>query len=230
MDSLAEIENSLEGLGIPEALRLFTNLFPNQVVFSTSMGQEAQVLADIIFANRLPVRVFTIDTGRLFAETLELIKATEQKYNCCIEVIRPDTEQVNQLVKERGVDCFYNSIDNRRECCRVRKLLPMAHAMKHMKVWVTGMRTAQSEYRSKLKKISWNATYGVIKFNPLVGWSLEEINQYLIANNVPFNKLHAKGYISIGCEPCTKSVEQGDTIRSGRWWWEKSEKECGLNL
>lgn len=230
MATVTYLEEQLEGLTIPDALRLLTGMFPAQVVFSTSMGQEAQVLADIIFKNNIPVRIFTIDTGRLFAETYELLQQTEQRYNQKIEVIAPEKESVEQLVKQRGMDCFYNSEEDRRECCRVRKVLPMQRAMQQAKVWVTGMRAAQSEHRSHLKKLSWNYTYGVIKFNPLADWTLEEVNQYLLDNHVPFNPLHRQGYISIGCQPCTKPVAPGQPIRSGRWWWEKGKKECGLNL
>ncbi len=230
MTDLLEIEEQLKDLSTIESLKTLTQVFPGQVVFSTSMGQEAQVLTDIIFTNNLPVRVFTIDTGRLFAETYELIQLTEEKYGKKIEVFFPEHKDIEQLVNLHGVNCFYKSVENRVECCRVRKIVPFQRAMRGAKVWVTGMRKEQSGYRSTLKKITWNNTYQLIKYNPLIDWKLGEIKDYLEENMVPFNLLHNQGYVSIGCKPCTKTVNVADEIRSGRWWWENSERECGLNL
>ncbi len=227
---VSKIEEEIKALEIADALRYFTEKFPGGVVFSTSLGQEAQVLADIIFTNRLSIRVFTVDTGRLFTETYQLLQLTQQKYGNKIDIFFPGHEDVEHLVKQYGINCFYNNEEQRRECCKVRKMLPMQRAMDGAKVWISGMRTSQSKHRSSLKKLSWNNTYNVIKFNPLSDWTLEQVNSYLTIHKVPVNTLHEQGYISIGCAPCTKPVEKGEDIRSGRWWWEKSEKECGLNL
>lgn len=226
---IAQIEYHLQGKNIEEALLYFTRVYPGQVAFSSSLGQEDQVLTDIIFRNNLPVRVFTIDTGRLFNETYELIQTTELQYGKRIEVVFPPAQPVEELVKGHGINCFYDSVELRKQCCHVRKVLPLKKALQDVKVWVTGLRAAQSENRLKLSPVSWDDNYKVIKFNPLTAWTFEQVNEYLDKNNVPFNPLHRKGFVSIGCAPCTRAITEGEDIRAGRWWWETSKKECGLH-
>lgn len=223
------IENDIQGKSIAEALLYFTSLYPGQVAFSTSLGQEDQVLTDIIFGNNLPVRVFSIDTGRLFNETYELIQITELQYGKRIEVVFPPTGEVEELVQRNGINCFYDSVDLRKKCCHVRKVLPLRKALQNVKVWVTGLRAAQSENRTTLAKTGWDANYQVIKYNPLADWTFEQVNEYLELKNVPYNPLHRKGFVSIGCAPCTRAIAAGEDIRAGRWWWEDSKKECGLH-
>ncbi len=225
----AQIENEIQGKSIEEALLYFTALYPGQVAFSSSLGQEDQVLTDIIFRNNLPVPVFTIDTGRLFNEVYELIQTTELQYGKRIEIVFPPAEPVEELVKANGVNCFYNSVELRKQCCYVRKVLPLKKALQNVKVWVTGLRAAQSENRTTLSPVSWDDNYKVIKFNPLTDWTFEQVNEYLDIKNVPFNPLHRKGFVSIGCAPCTRAISEGEDIRAGRWWWETSKKECGLH-
>jgi phosphoadenosine phosphosulfate reductase len=223
------IEKHIQNLKPEEALAYLLSLFPAQVAFSTSLGQEDQVLTDIIFRNKLPVRVFSIDTGRLFNETYELIQITEQQYNNKIEMMFPNANDVEELVNKNGINCFYTSVVLRKQCCHVRKVAPLRRALKNVKVWVTGLRAAQSENRHTLEKLTWDANYEVIKYNPLADWTFEEINEYLKTNNVPYNPLHRKGFVSIGCAPCTRAIAEGEDIRAGRWWWEGGKKECGLH-
>lgn len=222
-------EKDIRNLNIQQVLELLCTRYPNQVAFSTSLGQEDQVLTDIIFRCNLPVRVFTLDTGRLFKETYELIQVTEAKYGKRVEVLFPDAKEVERLVSKHGINCFYESVELRKECCAVRKVQPLKRALQGMKVWITGLRTAQSENRHELSLLNWDNTYQLFKYNPLLNWSLEEVEKYLEQNNVPFNPLHRKGFVSIGCAPCTRAIAEGEDIRAGRWWWEDSKKECGLH-
>lgn len=227
--NIEQIEKNTEGLSVENALSYFAQHFPGQVAFSTSLSQEDQVLTDIIFRNNLPVTIFSIDTGRLFNETYELLQITEQKYAKKINVVFPQGNEVEDLVNKHGINCFYNSVDLRKECCRVRKVSPLKKALKDVKVWVTGLRSAQSESRHTLAKVSWDNNYQLIKFNPLANWTLNEVNEHLATHQVPFNPLHRKGFVSIGCAPCTRAIVEGEDIRAGRWWWEDSKKECGLH-
>lgn len=227
--NITNIEEKTAGLDIRQTLLYLSEQFPGQVAFSTSLGQEDQVITDFIFRNNLPVRIFSIDTGRLFNEAYELIQITEQKYGKKVEVLFPESKEVEGLVQQHGINCFYDSVELRKKCCHVRKVLPLRRGLAGMKVWVTGLRAAQSENRQELKKLSWDANYQLIKYNPLLDWSLEEVDQYLDKNNIPFNPLHRKGFVSIGCAPCTRAIAEGEDIRAGRWWWEDSKKECGLH-
>lgn len=227
--NITNIEEKTAGLTIQEALVYLSEQFPGQVAFSTSLGQEDQVLTDFIFSNNIPVRIFSIDTGRLFNETYELIQITEQKYGKKMEVLFPVSNEVEGLVQQHGINCFYDSVDLRKKCCHVRKVQPLRRGLAGMKVWVTGLRASQSENRHELKKLSWDTNYQLIKYNPLLDWSLEQVNEYLNKNNVPFNPLHRKGFVSIGCAPCTRAISEGEDLRAGRWWWEDSKKECGLH-
>lgn len=227
--NITNIEEKTAGLDIRQTLLYLAEQFPGQVAFSTSLGQEDQVITDYIFQHNLPVRIFSIDTGRLFNEAYELIQITEQKYGRKIDVLFPESKEVEGLVQQHGINCFYNSVELRKKCCHVRKVFPLRRGLAGAKVWVTGLRAAQSENRQELKKLSWDANYQLIKYNPLLDWSLEEVDQYLDKNNVPFNSLHRKGFVSIGCAPCTRAISEGEDIRAGRWWWEDSKKECGLH-
>ncbi len=222
---IKEIENS----PVTEAIRSVAEWFPEAVVFSSSLGQEDQVLTDIIFKNNLPVKIFTIDTGRLFNETYELLERTTARYKKTVHVYFPEAEDVEEFVINKGINSFYESVDNRKECCHIRKVKPLNRALNGAKVWITGLRADQSANRHDMPMIQWSEERQLYKFNPLIHWSSDEVIDYIKEFNVPYNPLHDKGFISIGCAPCTRAIEPGEDARSGRWWWETSQKECGLH-
>ena len=219
----------LESLSLVEALRYVAEKYPSKVVFSSSFGQEDQVITDAIFKNDLAIKVFTLDTGRLFQETYELMDRTRVKYKKDIEVYFPNTANVEKLTKEKGFNSFYDSVENRKECCFIRKIEPLKRALAGAEVWITGLRAEQSENRNDMPIWEWDESNKVFKFNPLIRWSYEEMLTYLKENKVPDNSLHRKGFISIGCLPCTRAIEANEHPRAGRWWWEESKKECGLH-
>lgn len=226
---LQQIQTTLTGKTIQQSLLSLSTLFPAQVSFSSSLSLEDQVLTDIIFKNALPINIFTIDTGRLFNEVYELIQVTEARYQQRIQVFFPNTTDVESLITEHGINCFYQSTGLRKKCCYIRKVVPLQRALKDVKVWVTGLRSGQSENRNALKLIEWDNTYQLLKYNPIAAWSEEEILRYIAEFNVPVNHMYKKGFASIGCAPCTRAIYPGEDIRAGRWWWEDSKKECGLH-
>ena len=217
------------GFSVEETLFYLTNEFKDKVVFSTSFGQEDQVITDIIAKNNIDVNIFTLDTGRLFQETYDVFNSTLKKYNKHIEVFFPETTAVEKLVNQKGPNSFYESVENRKECCFIRKVAPLTKALNGNAVWITGLRADQSENRNDLNLFEYDEKFEIIKFNPLLKWSLAEVQEYIDKNNVPQNTLHKKGFISIGCAPCTRAILPGEDIRAGRWWWESSHKECGLH-
>jgi phosphoadenosine phosphosulfate reductase len=225
-----ELIQEIERSDPREAIRLVAELFPGQVVFSSSLGQEDQVLTDMIFKNDLPVKIFTIDTGRLFNETYELLDKTTARYKKQIQVYFPQATNVEKFVAEKGINSFYESVENRKGCCFVRKVEPLNRALAGAKVWITGLRAEQSDNRKDMPMIEWDETRQLYKLNPLINWSYDDMIDYIKTNNVPYNTLHDKGYISIGCAPCTRAIEPGEDARAGRWWWEASHKECGLHV
>ena len=226
------VEDLLEktkDFSLEETLSFLAERYSNQVVFSTSFGQEDQVITDFIFKNDIAVKVFTLDTGRLFQETYDVFHRTIKKYKKHIEVYFPEASSVEKLLKEKGPNSFYESVENRKECCFIRKVAPLTKALKGNEIWITGLRAEQSENRNDLAFFEYDANFDIIKFNPLLKWSLEEVQKYIDDNNVPQNALHKKGFISIGCAPCTRAIAPGEDIRAGRWSWESSHKECGLH-
>lgn len=225
-DLVQQIENS----SLPEALKAVGDLFPGQVVFSSSLGQEDQVITDAIFKNKIPIKIFTLDTGRLFNETYELLERTMARYKQTIHVYFPDASDVESFVNTKGLNSFYESVENRKECCNIRKVKPLNRALQGAKVWITGLRSEQSENRKNMPMIEWSEEKQLYKFNPLIRWAFDEVLNYLKEFNVPYNYLHDKGFISIGCAPCTRAIEPGEDPRAGRWWWETSQKECGLHI
>jgi phosphoadenosine phosphosulfate reductase len=215
---------------IVEKLNYLEDAHHGKVVFTTSFGYEDQVITDIIFRNNLEINVVTLDTGRLFEETYKVYRSTLEKYGKPIKAFFPPTEKVEQLLKEKGPFSFYESLENRKECCFIRKVIPLKRALAGNEIWITGLRASQSDNRSDLQEFEWDEGNNVIKFNPLLDWSLEQTIQYVKENNVPYNVLHDRGFVSIGCEPCTRSIKSGEDFRAGRWWWEQnSGKECGLH-
>ncbi len=218
-----------ESLPAAEAIRLVTEWFPQGVVFSSSLGQEDQVLTDMIYKNGLPVKIFTIDTGRLFNETYELLDRTNARYKHNMQVYFPEAADVEEFVQSKGINAFYESVENRKACCYIRKVIPLNRALKGVKVWITGLRAEQSDNRQEMPLIEWDEQRQLYKFNPLITWTYEQMMTYISEHNVPYNTLHDKGFISIGCAPCTRAIEAGEHPRAGRWWWESSQKECGLH-
>jgi phosphoadenosine phosphosulfate reductase len=224
-----ETIQKLESASLNEALEISASLFPGQVAFSSSLGQEDQVITDAVFRNNIGIKIFTIDTGRLFNETYELIEKTHARYNQSIQVFFPEAKDVETFVAEKGINSFYESTDNRKECCHIRKVIPLNRALQGVKIWITGLRAEQSANRQDMKMLEWDNSRQMYKFNPLLYWKYEEVVAYINQFNVPYNVLHDKGYISIGCAPCTRAIEPGEDPRAGRWWWETSQKECGLH-
>ncbi len=225
----SELIHKIESSSLQDALNLLVELFPGKVLFSTSLGQEDQVITDIILRNKIPVEIFTLDTGRLFYETYELIERTNARYKTNLKIYFPDAADVEIFVTKKGVNSFYESVENRKECCYIRKVKPLNRALKNAKVWITGLRAEQSENRKNMPVISWDEEKQLYKFNPLINWHFDQVLHYIKENNVPYNPLHDKGFISIGCAPCTRAIEPGEDARAGRWWWETSQKECGLH-
>lgn len=224
-----ELIKRTENLPIEETLAFLANEFPEKVVFSTSFGQEDQVITALIATNELPIKIFTLDTGRLFQETYDVFHKTLKKYKVNIQTLYPETSQVENLLNTKGPNSFYESVENRKECCFIRKVVPLKKGLAGNKVWITGLRAEQSENRNDLAIFEYDAHFDIIKFNPLLKWTLAEVQKYIDDNNVPQNSLHKKGFISIGCAPCTRAIVEGEDIRAGRWSWESSHKECGLH-
>lgn len=225
----SELENILNGLSWIDAMKELAAAFPGRLAFSSSLGQEDQVIADAIYRHQIPVRVFTLDTGRLFTETYELIERTNARYKQNMEIYFPEAADVEDFVNTKGVNSFYESVENRKTCCYIRKVKPLRRALQDTDVWITGLRSEQSANRKHMSSLEWDEGFGLYKFNPLFDWSYEEVLAYLDKNKVPFNPLHLQGFISIGCQPCTRAIEPGEDPRAGRWWWEDSKKECGLH-
>lgn len=226
---LKELNESFKNKNLQEAFDALIELKLGKMAFSTSFGQEDQVLTDFIFRSDYPITIFTLDTGRLFEETYEVYHRTVNKYDKLIEPYFPDAKKVEALLAKKGPNSFYSSVENRKECCGIRKIDPLQKALREVDLWITGLRGGQSHFRENFDLFQYDTSFGLIKFNPIVYWSLEEVTAYLEQYNVPQNSLHKKNYPSIGCAPCTRPVEQGEDIRSGRWWWENSKKECGLH-
>jgi len=202
-----------------------------KVAFANSMGAEDMVLTDIILRERLPVEIFSLDTGRLPTETYDLIAEVEQTYGTKLKIFFPLNETVEAYVQSNGINAFYESVDLRKACCHMRKVEPLQRALKGKKAWVTGMRAQQSTTRVALPFRQFDETNGLEKFNPLSDWTEQEVWAYIRTHNVPYNKLHDQFYPSIGCAPCTRAIAMGEDVRAGRWWWEDpANKECGLHV
>ncbi|MBQ8055361.1 MAG: phosphoadenylyl-sulfate reductase [Paludibacteraceae bacterium] len=213
-----------------EVLAYFLPLYNDRIALASSLGLEDQVLTAMITKIKPDARIFTIDTGRLFPESYLLIDRTNEKYDIKIEVYSPEHTGVENYVKENGINAFYQSIELRKACCHCRKLEPLKRALSTVDVWICGLRASQAVTRTGIQIVEWDANNGLIKVNPLARWSEEDVWQYIRTNRVPYNKLHDKGFPSIGCQPCTRAIEPGEDIRAGRWWWEDPEhKECGLH-
>jgi phosphoadenosine phosphosulfate reductase len=200
-------------------------------VFANSLGAEDMVLTDMIWNDGIDIGIFSLDTGRLPAETYELMAAAERRYGRHLEIFAPRHDTVQDFVAGFGINGFYDSVEARKACCHARKIEPLQRALAGRQAWITGLRAAQSPTRDKLKTVAFDHGNNLVKISPLVDWSEREIWVYLRTNNVPYNKLHDRNFPSIGCAPCTRAIQPGEDVRAGRWWWETPEtKECGLHL
>jgi phosphoadenosine phosphosulfate reductase len=200
-------------------------------VFASSLAAEDMVLTDLILRNKLSIGIFSLETGRLHAETLGMLDKIKANYGSEIVLYKPEVAAVEGYVAKNGLNAFYDSVEMRKECCRIRKIEPLNRALAGNKAWVTGQRRAQSSTRTELNAQEYDAAHDMQKFNPLADWSEDDVWHYIRSNNVPYNPLHDKGYPSIGCEPCTRAIQEGEDVRAGRWWWENPEsKECGLHV
>lgn len=226
----AELLYLISGLSIDDALALLANRFPGKSTFSTSFGIEDQVITHLILNAHLPISIFTLDTGRLFAETYSVWNATNQKYGVKLKAFYPDRRLLEPWLEENGPNAFYESVANRKECCYIRKVEPLKRALDGQTVWITGLRSEQSPERREHQVVEFDEGNRIIKYNPLLHWDAHQIRNYIDQNNIPFNPLHDKGFVSIGCAPCTRAIRSGEDFRAGRWWWEdNSKKECGLH-
>jgi len=213
-----------------EVVKFFLDYFGDRIVLSTSLGLEDQVLTEMVISRRKETGVFTLDTGRLFPETYELIARTNKHFGIRMHAYFPDPLEVEKMVSERGINLFYDSVENRKRCCGIRKVAQLPRAFKGKDAWFSGLRKDQSVTRFFNKLVEWDANNHLVKINPLIRWTEKEVRDYLKAHDIPYNPLHDKGFPSIGCEPCTRAIEPGEDIRAGRWWWENEiHKECGLH-
>ena len=228
-DIIKQLTKEIEGKSLADSLRIVADVVQGKVRFSSAFGQEDQVIIDAICRHNINIEVFTLDTGRLFPETYQLIDHTRARYNKTIKIFYPQANELEDLTTKKGMHSFYDSPENRKECCFIRKVEPLKRALSSTQVWVTGLRSDQSTNRQRFPLLEWDEGHQVVKFNPIIHWSIDEVLDYLKAYKVPYNSLHDKGFISIGCAPCTRAIKPGEHPRAGRWWWESSQKECGLH-
>jgi phosphoadenosine phosphosulfate reductase len=225
------IEHAQANLNHVDFLRWLADNHKEKIVLSTSFGIEDQVITDMILRNQIPISIFTLDTGRLFAETYSTWSRTVEKYSATISAFFPDHELLEEFLTTRGPNSFYESVENRKSCCYIRKVEPLKRALKGKSVWITGLRAEHSPERKSLSNLEWDETNQVIKYHPLLNWTTEEVRHYINEHDVPYNILHDKGFVSIGCAPCTRAIKPGEDFRAGRWWWEDAaKKECGLHV
>lgn len=228
--NLDELKNIIQNKSAEESLLILSGIFSGKIVFSSSLGLEDQVITHLIFSNDLPIEIFTIDTGRLFNETYSVLNKTNGRYERKIKVFFPEYSKVEKLVNEKGPFSFYESVENRKECCFIRKVEPLKRALAEKQVWITGIRTEQSDSRKEMQNLEWDDQYKIFKYHPLFNWSIDDVKDFINENKIPYNSLHDKGFVSIGCAPCTRAVQEGEDFRAGRWWWESNSlKECGLH-
>lgn len=230
-DRIAELNEKVKGKSAEEIIQFAYIEFGSRVNFASSLGEEDQIITDMIARLTPKIEVFTLDTGRLFPETYELLAQTQKRYPQLVyKIYYPDTAAVEEMVRTKGINLFYESVDNRKLCCGIRKVEPLRRALKDVDAWICGLRRAQSVTRSSVEVVEWDEGNQKIKINPLVQWSLDDVHEYISKLRIDVNPLHAKGFVSIGCAPCTRAIQAGEDIRAGRWWWEQpQQKECGLH-
>ncbi len=231
--SVSDISIAIEASAEPQAILgwALERFSRDRVALCTSFQLEGMVLLDMAWHIYPQVQVFTIDTGRLPAETLELIDQVRDRYGIRLDVLHPDAAELSAFTSEHGVNPFYRSVALRVECCELRKVHPLTRRLKSLDAWISGLRRSQSETRAAVAPVEIDARHGgIVKVNPLVGWTLKQVEEYTRLHALPRNRLYDRGYTSIGCAPCTRAVAPGEGIRAGRWWWERGNKECGINF
>lgn len=228
---LSTYNNALDKLSLEDGLQFIIDKLEGKKVFSTSFGIEDQVITHFINPLFKEINVFTLDTGRLFEETYEVFQKTQSKYKeISIATYFADEKNIQEYVCSDGINGFYNSIESRKKCCYVRKVVPLKRALNGANVWITGLRAEQSQNRESMQFLEWDDEHQLIKFNPLLKYSIEELEELVSKNNIPINSLYKNGYVSIGCAPCTRAIKKNEDFRAGRWWWENGKKECGLHI
>ncbi len=229
-DDIAALNKELQNADAKQIINFFVDKLNDKITFGTSLGAEDQVITFMLKESGRDFNIFTLDTGRLFPETYDLIDRTNSRYKIKIDVMFPDYHEVENMVKTHGINLFYKSIELRKHCCQLRKLNPLKRALEGKEAWFTGLRREQSVTRVDMQIVEWDDNSGMLKINPLIEWSEKDVWDFIEANKIPYNPLHDKGYPSIGCQPCTRAVEEGEDIRAGRWWWENPDtRECGLH-
>ena len=231
MNKTSELNLKFNNLNLSQSLQNLRAHFDRRIVFSTSLGLEDQAITDAIFRNNLDIEVFTLDTGRNFQETYTTLDETRKKYRKPITAYYPQTEAIEAFVSEQGINAMYDSVEQRKQCCGIRKIEPLNRALAGAEIWITGLRAAQSGYRADMGLFEADEARGLLKFNPLLSWSTERLWAYIRQYEVPFNALHNQNFPSIGCAPCTRAIAAGEDERAGRWWWEQEgAQECGLHF
>jgi phosphoadenosine phosphosulfate reductase len=227
---IAQWNKELEGKSAVGVIAYFLRHFRDRLVLSTSLGLEDQVLTEMVLRQNRNVEVFTLDTGRLFPETYDLIARTNKYFGIRMKTYFPEPAEVEKMVADKGINLFYDSVENRKLCCGIRKVAQLPRAFAGKEAWICGLRKDQSVSRFFNKMVEWDDNNGLVKINPLINWTEKEVWDYIKKHNIPYNLLHDRGFPSIGCEPCTRAIEPGEDIRAGRWWWENEvHKECGLH-
>ncbi|MEI6140714.1 MAG: phosphoadenylyl-sulfate reductase [Mariniphaga sp.] len=225
-----KLNQKYENATAEELLKGFLSSFKGTIALSSSLSIEDQVLTHIICNIDKTTKIFTLDTGRLFPDTYDLIHRTNSKFGIKMKVYFPEAGEVEQMVNTKGINLFFESVENRKLCCNLRKIRPLKRAFQGLEVWICGLRREQSVTRQDMQRIEWDEGNGIIKLNPLIDWTEDEVKEFIKINGIPYNPLHDKGFPSIGCQPCTRAIFPGEDIRAGRWWWENPEtKECGLH-
>lgn len=229
-EEIVVLNKELENATPQDILQRVLTVFGAKIALSSSLGAEDQVLTDMLIKTDPKARIFTLDTGRLFPETYDLIDRTSRKYKTKIEVFFPDHQKIQSMVNSKGINLFYESVENRKECCHLRKIEPLQRAFSTLDAWICGLRASQAVTRQNIEVVEWDENNQLVKINPLAKWTEEQVWEYIHTHKVPYNVLHDKGFPSIGCQPCTRAIEPGEDVRAGRWWWENPEtKECGLH-
>ena len=230
-NNIEQLLHQINGLSIAEVIKMLTDQYPGQVTFSSSFSYEDQAITHEILNNGLPIKIFTLDTGRMFAETYSVWSSTNTTYQTHIKAYYPDRDKLQDFVEAKGPNSFYESVDNRKACCFIRKVEPLKRALAGNAVWITGLRAEHSPDRQNLPMLEWDEANQIIKYHPILHWTTEDVKGYIKKNRVPYNPLHDRGFVSIGCAPCTRAIQPGEDFRAGRWWWEDADKkECGLHV
>lgn len=230
LEQIKNLNLELKNSTAVEIITYFLERYRGRIAFASSFGAEDQVILQMLSVIGKDIKVFTLDTGRLFPETYELIDKSRFRYKIPIDIYFPEAREVEAMVNHKGINLFYENIENRKLCCNIRKINPLKRALEGMDVWIAGLRKEQSPTRTELKIVEWDSLNGLIKINPLIDWTEDQIWAYIKENYIPYNSLHDQGFLSIGCQPCTRAIQKGEDSRAGRWWWENPDtKECGLH-